>query len=294
MDKYLKREKTKNIRIKLTLLFVFLNTVISTIIFSQNSNLSNDPLKKSAHSYHPLKFTHLSLEQGLSDVSVNCILQDSTGFMWFGTDDGLNKYDGYNFTVYRHNPDDSLSLRDNIIEAVYEDKSGVLWIGTLRGWLERFDCENDQFTHYQLGSHVFKIFEDSEGTFWIGTLNPGLLRFDPATGDTTLVWKGRDFQTIFEDREGTLWAASRNEGLGRYNRRLDKFEIIEKSPSLTTIYQDRSGIFWCGSTNGGLIQYNPKTDHLNHFYSDKSNQDILSNEWIVSIVEGVRYNNLDI
>ncbi|HUW12684.1 MAG TPA: two-component regulator propeller domain-containing protein [Anaerolineae bacterium] len=77
-----------------------------------------------------LRLERISVEHGLSHSTVNCILQDSKGFMWFGTDDGLNKYDGHSFTVYKHNPDDPRSLSHNQIWFLFEDSSGVLWVGT--------------------------------------------------------------------------------------------------------------------------------------------------------------------
>ena len=105
---------------------------------------------------HPppnLRFDRITREDGLSSNTVRCILQDSLGFMWIGTQDGLNRYDGNSFTVYRYDPDDPFSLRDDFIESMYEDRSGVLWIGTQAGWLERYDRENDRFTHYQISAH---------------------------------------------------------------------------------------------------------------------------------------------
>ena len=86
-----------------------------------------------------IRFEKMSIEQGLSQSSVYSIYQDSRGFLWFGTEDGLNKFDGYNFTVYRHNPDDPLSLSDNTILSIFEDKSGELWVGTYGRGLNRFD-----------------------------------------------------------------------------------------------------------------------------------------------------------
>jgi hypothetical protein len=77
-----------------------------------------------------LRFERISVEHGLSHSTVNCILQDSKGFMWFGTDDGLNKYDGHSFIVYKHNPDDPQSLSHNQVWSLFEDSSGVLWVGT--------------------------------------------------------------------------------------------------------------------------------------------------------------------
>jgi len=82
-----------------------------------------------------VQFEHINLEEGLSQGSVYCVLQDQKGFLWFGTQDGLNKYDGYQFTIYRHNKGDSSSLSDNCINAIQEDNDGYLWIGTLSGGL---------------------------------------------------------------------------------------------------------------------------------------------------------------
>ena len=81
-----------------------------------------------------LKFEHISLVEGLSQSIVNVIHQDQKGFMWFGTEDGLNKYDGYSFKVFKHNPFDSNSIRDNNIIAIHEDRSGDFWIGTFAGF----------------------------------------------------------------------------------------------------------------------------------------------------------------
>lgn len=96
-----------------------------------------------------LDFEHISSEHGLSQNTVCCILQDNQGFMWFGTAEGLNKYDGYTFTVYKHNPENSNSLSDSWIWALYEDHLGMVWIGTRDGGLVKYDRESDQFTRYQ-------------------------------------------------------------------------------------------------------------------------------------------------
>ena len=102
------------------------------------------PLADSFPSSYGVHFDRLTTEDGLSQNTVTSILQYSRGFMWFGTEDGLNKYDGHTFTVYRHDPDDPHSLRDDSIMTLYEDRDGVLWIGTLTGWLERYGEMGDQ------------------------------------------------------------------------------------------------------------------------------------------------------
>jgi len=137
----------------------------------------------------PVKFERLSLEQGLSQSSANCILQDSKGYMWFGTQDGLNKYDGYSFTVYRHDVLDSNSLSGAWVLSIYEDRAGALWIGTWGGGLNKFDRDTERFTrlvndpknpHSLSHNDVGSIYEDHAGMLWIGT-SSGLNKFDRDT-----------------------------------------------------------------------------------------------------------------
>ncbi|MFN2270884.1 MAG: two-component regulator propeller domain-containing protein, partial [Anaerolineae bacterium] len=124
------------------------------------------------------RFTHLTSAQGLSNDIVRCILQDSQGFMWFGTQDGLNKYDGYTFTVYRHLRSDPNSLSNSTITALYQDRSGTLWIGTAMG-LDSFSGGAAQFTHYpDVQEEIGVIYEDTTGLLWIGTYGSGLFQYD--------------------------------------------------------------------------------------------------------------------
>jgi len=132
------------------------------------------------------KFEQISLEQGLSQSTVNCIRQDSKGFMWFGTQDGLNKFDGYKFTVFRHDLKDSTTLSSHFIWTIYEDRSGTIWIGTYNG-LNKFDRSSQSFKYFQHDpentkslSHneIHAICEDQFGKLWIGTAG-GLNQFDP-------------------------------------------------------------------------------------------------------------------
>src|SRR5574341_1476082 len=134
----------------------------------------------------PVKCERLSLEQGLSQSAVNCMLQDRQGFMWFGTGDGLNKYDGYSFTTYKHEAADSTSISGDWIKSIYEDRAGTLWIGTFNYGLNRFDRETERFTSLLhdpknprslSDNEVNAIYEDHAGTLWVGT-NKGLNRFD--------------------------------------------------------------------------------------------------------------------
>ncbi len=134
-----------------------------------------------------LRFEHLTVEQGLSNSSVMCNIQDSKGFLWFGTFDGLNRYDGYNIKVFENDSNDSSSLSNNHINYIYEDKTGILWIGTNGGGLNKFIREKEQFTHYKHDpddpasincNYIWSIFEDSLGVLWIGTGCGGLKKFN--------------------------------------------------------------------------------------------------------------------
>jgi len=133
-----------------------------------------------------IKFERIGLEQGLSQIAIYCALQDRQGFMWFGTENGLNQYDGYKFTVYKNDPQDSTSISDSWITSLFEDHTGTLWIGTPSGGLNRFDRDKEQFTrfnndpnnpHSLSNSTVNVIYEDRAGTLWIGA-DRGLNKFD--------------------------------------------------------------------------------------------------------------------
>jgi ligand-binding sensor domain-containing protein len=126
------------------------------------------------------------VEQGLEQSSVFCILQDQKGFMWLGTEQGMNRFDGYNFIVYKFQHDDPNSLSNSYVRSIHEDSYGILWIGTDGGGLNRFNPETRQFTHYLIDpesldsfSNIINvIFEDRIGELWIGTDGGGLNRFD--------------------------------------------------------------------------------------------------------------------
>ncbi|HEX9974760.1 MAG TPA: two-component regulator propeller domain-containing protein [bacterium] len=125
-----------------------------------------------------LKFTDITIEDGLSHSKVNCIYQDNKGFLWFGTNEGLNKYDGNNFTVFQPDPDDPHSISANLIRCILEDSKGNFWIGTESGGLNRYDRNYKAFTHFTAdstseiilsGNNINSIIEDNQGNLWLGT-----------------------------------------------------------------------------------------------------------------------------
>ena len=229
-------------------------------------------------------FRHINIEDGLSQSTVYCMLQDQKGFMWFGTPNGLNRYDGYSFMVYNHNPLDSNSLSDNGITSVLEDSQGFIWEGTVEGTLNRFDRKTETFKHFQItesdesqsirGEVYFEfpipfsrhndrtistITQDSKGYIWIGTWGRGLIRLDPNTG------KVKHFIYNADD------------------------EASLSSNRVKKILVNKNGEIWIGTIGGGLNKIdfsngydNPRFIHYRH--NDK-NENSISSDMVVSLCE---------
>jgi two-component system sensor histidine kinase ChiS len=208
----------------------------------------------------PTRFERISIEQGLSQVAIYCIFQDSTGLMWFGTEGGLNKYDGYTFTVYKRDLEDPHSLSGNTISSIYEDSTGALWIGTEGEGLNKFDRTTEQFTHYQhdpdnprslSDDFITTIYEDSSGTLWIGTEGGGLNKLVPSSSSTFV----KPSEPALSDAEGFDHAA---EQFSHY--RHDPADPHSLSHDfVSSIYEDSSGVLWIGTLGGGLNKLVPSS-----------------------------------
>ncbi|MBN1873288.1 MAG: response regulator [Anaerolineae bacterium] len=258
-----------------------------------------------------IKFDHISVEYGLSDALVLSMFQDSKGFMWFGTQDGLNKYDGYTFTVYKNDPDNPHSLSNNFIPAIYEDSLGILWIGSWGG-VDKFDSKTEQFTNYRynpgdthsLGDdQVRVIYEDTSGTLWIGTENGGLNRFDQETeqfiryqhdpGNPNSL-NHNHVRAVYEDSLGTLWVGTYGGGLSKLDRATGQFiqyRHLQDDPyslsddSVTVVYEDDSGILWIGTENGGLNQFDRETEQFLHYQYDPDDPYSLGHNHVKAVYE---------
>ena len=253
-------------------------------------------------------FEHITQEHGLSQGYVNCILQDRQGFMWFGTGDGLNRYDGYDFVVYRHNPFDMHSISNNSIHTIYQDRSGLLWIGTERGGLNCYNPLTGRFTAYQhdpendqslSNNMVFGICEDpiDPGVLWVGT-NWGLNRLtfkgphrdqvefrhffhDPL--DTTSL-SSNYIRSIVADRAGNLWVGTW-EGLNVLHRQSGAFQRIKLvNNQITKLYRCRSGKICVGSYNGGLSIFENLHSEAQH-YGHTPQQSSLASNMVLSLLE---------
>ena len=128
----------------------------------------------------PPRFTAVTSMDGLSSNTVTAILKDRYGLLWFATDDGLNKFDGKGFTVYRHEKKDSTSLKSNDVSAIFEDRAGRIWVGTIIGSLHLYDRRKDSFIRIKTFHSINSICEDGQGKIWAGTTQ-GLIIVDPLT-----------------------------------------------------------------------------------------------------------------
>jgi len=221
-----------------------------------------------------VQFEHISVEQGLSHPQVNAILQDSRGFLWIGTLDGLNKYDGYTFTTYKHIPEDPTSISDHWIDDLYEDTSGRLWIGTQNG-LNLFDYSSETFSHFKddsQNSRIRTIYEDRSGALWVGTQESGLNRFDPAQQEFKAFKHEPENPAslshnmviaIHEDNNGNLWVGTLGGGLNLFDQKTETFSHISKNSrnsdgfamdNILTIYEDSFGKLWIGTYGEGLYR----------------------------------------
>ena len=223
---------------------------------------------------HDMAFRHLTIADGLSQSIVNRIVQDDEGFMWFGAQGGLNRYDGYRFKVYKHDPAKQNSLSGIYVRALFKDRSGLLWIG-VDEFLDKFDPMTETFVHYRIGSTVVNVFQDRAGILWLSTSN-GLERFDPVTGRRTAYrhdgdnpesLSSSDVLSSGEDRAGTLWVATTG-GLDAFDRGSGKVasHVPFNQPSEMFFHEDRFGVFWIIYPNGsGLAMLDRKTKALTSY-----------------------------
>jgi len=262
----------------------------------------------------PVHFDHITIDDGLSQSTINCIYQDHRGFIWIGTDDGLNRYDGYEFTVYKYDPKDSNSLSDNLIQSIFEDASGVLWVGTSDG-LNKYDGEYDSFVLYKnkpMDSHSINcnyirvIYEDRSGLLWIGTETGGLNCFDRETEyfahhrhapDDSYSLSDNTVSCIYETRAGELWIGTSN-GLNRLDVETGRFHRYFNDASdphslshngIHSICEDRLGNVWIG-TDDGLNRFDSDNGLFHHYRNDPNDLNSLSHDAVRAVFEDRRGN----
>jgi ligand-binding sensor domain-containing protein len=255
------------------------------------------------------RFTHLSSTDGLSSNIVNTIIKDKQGFLWFGTQEGLNKYNGNEFKVYRQHLNDTLSLQSNEITASFEDSKGIMWIGTAGGALHYYDRKKDGFIQIkagagnnQLNSNIIKsIAEDPAGNIWVGTFNglniirrPGLqvTRFTAAS-DPVMIKSGL-IKCIFKDYRNRMWVGTQV-GLFLYEPRHQRFREFKHNNAdpgslsddmVRTLGEDSKRRLWIG-TEDGLCRLNEKEGKFTVYRYNSNEKTSLSNNRIYT------FNNID-
>jgi signal transduction histidine kinase/ligand-binding sensor domain-containing protein/CheY-like chemotaxis protein len=259
---------------------------------------------------HHFRFGHLGTASGLSQSSVLCVFQDSRGFMWFGTRDGLNKYDGYSFTVYKHYAGTDNSISHNTVECITEDGDGNLWLGTWGGGLDMFDRAKEVFVHHRpdpnnpfsVGSQYINcLLLAGDGTLWIASENHGLQRYDKGTGRfISYLREDRDslrddgIKDIVEDGRHNLWIGTNKGGISRFDPRTGIFTHFRHDPrngrSLASdsdwdLFIDHEDRLWVGSRGEGMDLFDPSTGGFRHFKNNPANNNSISANVIRTINE---------
>lgn len=280
----------KKIMKKTTILIVGIVFLINTI-FIRTYAKENERI---------VNFKRITIEDGLSQTTAQYIFQDSSGYMWIGTSDGLNRYDGYEFQIYRYKEGDKKSLSGNYISAINEDKNGDIWIGTSRG-LNKMDKETKEIKSYFPGSdncnlsdyNITEMLLDSSEKIYIATTD-GLNLYDEESDNFIRLYGDNDSENkltsqfiyaIAEDKDKNLWIGTKD-GLNKVDRKTNKitnYYADGLTNSITenfiySLYVDDSNNLWIGTYSGGLNKLNINTGEMEYYLHDsKDKNSIVSN-----------------
>ncbi|MEJ5200670.1 MAG: two-component regulator propeller domain-containing protein [Anaerolineales bacterium] len=248
-----------------------------------------------------IRFNRLTTTDGLPHDIVQCVLQDHDGYLWFGTQRGLSRYDGYTFTNFHHHRTDSNSLVNDTINVLFEDSWGWLWIGTVSG-LDHFDATRQNIIHHpDVYESIKSIIEDSEGNIWIGTAGSGLFRFDRSSNtfvnfvhDPTNPFSLSDnhINSLFLDSSYILWIGTEYGGLNALDIQQMRFKAFRNLSvdnlfldRVTTILPSGEDKLWIGTGNyheketGGLALFDPQQEKIIQFYEPLRHRHITTLLW---------------
>lgn len=262
-----------------------------------------------------LEFDHFKTNQGLSQSNVLCILQDSRGFMWFGTRDGLNKYDGYKFTVYKNDPKNKNSISGNDISSIIESRSGDIWIATGGSGLCRYNTEKDQFTSYKhdeknaasiSSNYINAVAEDDKGNIWAGTEETGVSVLDVRKNQFVHYRYNKNdsnglssdnINVILNDSQHNLWIGTQDGGLDLFNPKDKTFNCFIYNQNNNAYYYNVYSMFedsrhrlWLGTNGDGLNLFNKTTGTFTNFKNNVNNKNSLSNNRVHAIGEDSYHN----
>lgn len=254
-----------------------------------------------------LYFNRISVQNGLSHPKANCIIEDKRGFIWIGTDDGLNRYDGRYFTVFRHQPGNNSSISGNMINDILEDQDGVLWIATADGGLTRYDYRLPPYMQFRQYKHlpndsasipvniINKLIEDRFGYLWLATDGKIVVRFNKKTGEfINPVNEGtKNAISLCLDKNDILWVGKQGGGLLKINTRTLKYELDPRYANLyadlphvtvSSLFRDKNNNIWYGSWDRILYQYNDSTGKEEAF-APSANTYCFTNDDILDFAE---------
>ncbi len=266
-----------------------------------------------AEAQHLFNFSHLTTKQGLSQSAVMCVFQDHEGFIWLGTQDGLNRFDGYTVKVFKNDPADSSSLGDNFIVSIAEDSANTLWIGTLNtpGILNRYDRLTESFEKVPAAkvnlrgcpkSSIHSTYEDPSGDLWTGAIGQGVTRTRLVDGSTKVFRHMPNdpgsliddrVYSVYGDHTGTIWVGT-HEGLDRFDPTTESFVHFKHEDGNPTslsdswvwpILEDRSGTLWVGTFRGGLNRYDRITGAFTHYHRSDADLRALTDNRILSLYQ---------
>ena len=258
-----------------------------------------------------MRFSYVNTEHGLSQNSVLDITQDHQGYIWIGTQEGLNRYDGHDILLFERNAFDPTSLSHNWIWALMVSDDGKLWIGTDGGGINIYNNDTEKFTTIRhdpendssiSSDRTSALLQDTNGNYWVGTVNSGLNRIDGETGEVTRYGLEDDnpnslpsnsILTIYEDSRARLWIGTDGGGLARYDRSSDSFirhqhneaEHSISHNSVAAILEDRDGWLWVGTRDGGLNKFDTETGKFERFLHSNDDPTSLSNNFVRDVLQ---------
>ncbi|MCP4728299.1 MAG: hypothetical protein GY863_24900, partial [bacterium] len=222
-----------------------------------------------------------------------CIEQGKDGFMWFGTYDGLNRFDGYDFIPYKNDPGDSYSISGDFIKDLFTDSSGNLWIATWNNGLNRYIYERNRFVRYNhdpdndnslSSDRLTSITEDKDGNLWIATDGSGInkyipgenrfVRFSEIGTGTDKITLSKVHIVFYGEDEDVLWIGTEDDGLVRFDHNNNRVEVFRNERGnrysisdnyVRTVFVDSDGTVWAGTYNGGLNRLDKSTGRFYRF-----------------------------
>ena len=256
-----------------------------------------------------IKFEHFGTREGLSQINVNSIIQDSRGFMWIGSRNGLNRYDGYKFITYRHDSKNDNSLSNNMVTDLVEDHDGNIWIATQSG-LNKYERNTGTFTRYMHDPHnpksissniINRLVFGSKGNLWIATQTGGLECFDVkkkiflhhlhSASDVNSI-QDNNVRTVFRDWQNNIWVGTSSCGLNLYNRETNTFSRFQyKDPKSNTvsannvicISENNKDQLWIGTQEDGLYLFDKVHNTFKRFKHEENSPNSLSSNTIYSL-----------